>query len=299
MANSVIKKDQVETILKDNMPSREVLDALMFHNRIREQLKRDMGVSLEDSFLSGSYARFTNVVHTSKSKSKKNEKTGSDVDIDIVVNFSCDASPIAVLNSVASFVNKTMQALGNKYTICIQNRSIGVEVTVNGLQAHFDIVPLKRKENYYLICWGEGVEAWIATNPKAAITHTLDACKDRPQLRPLIRLMKIWNYTFGTQRPFKSFHLECLVIWICVKQGLIKNNNEEKEWDTLIPLCFVLLSLHYANQAVLAPGSGATLCAYLLNDIERNNFALLALSQAVENAKKPTWPSLFGHNTAQ
>lgn len=290
MENSAITADEVERIVKDHMPSAQVLEALKFHNSIREQLNREKDF-IKESFLSGSYARDTTVVH--KSKSKKNGKTCSDVDIDIVVVSPPDAPPSLVLKIVHLKVDKIMQALGNQYATRRQDRSIGVDVTVNGLQAHFDIVPLKiNNDNKYLICDGQGSDVWHVTDPKAAIQQTKYACEVRPKLRPLIRLMKIWNYTYGEQRPFKSFHLECLVIWICDTHGLLKNN-EQQHWNTVLPLCFNLMWRNYANPEVRAPGSGATLCAYLKQD--RLNRVQQALRYAEDKVNTSAWSSLFAY----
>jgi hypothetical protein len=101
-----------------------------------------------------------------------------------------------------------------------QRRSVGVKIS--NTEITFDIVPALAKENGGYLIADRKLDAWIHTDPEAALMKVTAANKASDgHLVPLIKVAKAWNLKIAKEaakkdergdliKPFKSFHLEVL-----------------------------------------------------------------------------------------
>ena len=188
------------------------------HNGIREKLTKY--ISLEEDFLTGSYARNTLI-------KPKNEQDMFDVDVFIA--FSNDDYGEEDLETLRVIIIKALKKIKENHTeLGITNinegqrRSIGLEF---GSNFQIDIVPAIqiKKDALYKIFDKNTLEA-IKSNPKLHSKNLTEANDNSEsgstkRLVPIVKLLKSWKREKCDY--LKSFHLEMLAIKILGDEEIV------------------------------------------------------------------------------
>ncbi|HSH81657.1 MAG TPA: CBASS oligonucleotide cyclase [Herpetosiphonaceae bacterium] len=151
------------------------------------------GLTVLDSFLTGSYIRSTMIAPLAKA------------DIDVFFVLSADYYD---KDGQGALLDRVKRVLKKKYTTPDISRD-GQAVTVSFNDFQVDVVPgFNRKGGGYLIPNTQG-GTWISTNPKEHVRISSEHNKAHNyDLIPLIKMLKCWNRNIGSH--FRSFHLEVL-----------------------------------------------------------------------------------------
>jgi hypothetical protein len=160
-------------------------------------------LSIQDSFLTGSYARHTKVHPL------------NDIDVLIVRNSvrvglssSGGTNPSQALEEVAQAARL---AFPKGATVKKQSRSVNLSFV--GLDFGFDLIPgwLRDPDGYWIPDFETGV--WIPTNPQAHADMMTDANeRSAGRLKPVIKMVKHWSR--NNHDLFCSFHLELIAEWV-------------------------------------------------------------------------------------
>ena len=177
---------QINTISTRQTHIREVVEA---------------GMTVIDSFLTGSYSRNTLIAPLKK----------ADVDIFMVLDSSYfyhydgqNGGPGGLLDAIKRTLRKT-------YTKTPGISRNGQAVTIRFTDFVVDVVPgFNRKEGGFLIP-NSIMQSWISTDPKrhVQIVSSTNATHNG-QFIPLIKMIKAWNRQIDEE--FRSFHLEVLAL---------------------------------------------------------------------------------------
>lgn len=163
------------------------------HTFLRQQLQQRM--SVQDNFLSGSYARNTAV------------RPLNDIDVFLVLTptraLNADTPPAQVLAEV----KRVLEEIYPRKVAVKQARSINIEFTGTGIA--YDVVPaFAKRVDVYTIPDAEA-SRWIETNPKIHMEMSTAANELAvKKLKPLLKAVKHANNRHGN--PARSFHLEVL-----------------------------------------------------------------------------------------
>jgi Second Messenger Oligonucleotide or Dinucleotide Synthetase domain len=172
-------------------------------NYLRDLLNTGrMANRIERSYLSGSYARDTAIYPL------------DDVDIIFVINPTYwavqsifDPTPTVVLESFAN-------AIRYRYPVSSvygQRRSVRLQL----FHLDIDVVPaIQDKENTQLIRIPDrNASQWIVSSP---LRHSENATKVNQarggRFKPLVKLLKYWNYNLPRTAQFKSFAIETMAV---------------------------------------------------------------------------------------
>ncbi len=165
-------------------------------NRIRDVVQS--GFSVQDSFLTGSYARNTMISPLSQ----------ADIDVFCVLNSSIfhNYQPASLLDAVRRTLLRT-------YTRTPDISRSGQAVSVRFDDFVIDVVPsFDRQGGGYLIP-NSVTQSWLSTDPKKHVSMMSDANGIHDgSLVPLIKMLKGWNRTHSSF--FRSFHIEVLCLKI-------------------------------------------------------------------------------------
>jgi hypothetical protein len=179
----------------------------------QQELRQRLSVylSVEDSFLTGSYARHTKIHPL------------NDIDILLVRNSArvglAASGGVLASQALAEVAQAARSAFGNGVAIKKQSRS--VNLSFGSLDFGFDVIPawLRQSNGYWIP--DTDTSSWIPTDPHAHAQMMTDA-NDRSggRLKPVIKMVKHWsrkNYDL-----FCSFHLELICEWV-FRQSRIDN----------------------------------------------------------------------------
>ena len=170
-------------------------------NYLRDLLNTgQMANRIQRSYLSGSYARDTAVYPL------------DDVDIIFVINPTSwsqilEPSPVAVLDSFAN-------AIRYRYPISSvygQRRSVRLQLH----HLDIDVVPAiqDRSDSKLIQIPDSNSNAWIRSSPLRHSESATDVNqKQGRRFKPLVKLLKHWNYNLPTTAQFKSFAVETLAL---------------------------------------------------------------------------------------
>jgi hypothetical protein len=162
--------------------------------RVREAVENEMTVN--SSFLAGSYARSTMIGPLAK----------SDLDIFIELHSSYyeKYTPAALLDRVRTVLLKTY-----KTTPKISRN--GQAVTISFTDFAVDVVPCYSRQGGGYIIPNSKTGAWLSTNPLAHETKTKEANKAHGgDIVPLIKMIRGWNREIND--AFSGFYLELMTI---------------------------------------------------------------------------------------
>lgn len=164
----------------------------------RQQNVRDVvagGMSVLDSFLTGSYRRSTMIAPL----------TEADVDVFVVL----EPKHYSV-NGQQTLLEDLERVLRKTYTRTPEISPNGQAVTIRFKDFKMDVVPgFNRKGGGFLIPDAQAGR-WISTDPKKHVElWTASNKAHNGDLVPLIKMIKGWNKTHSAL--FRSFHLECMI----------------------------------------------------------------------------------------
>ena len=164
----------------------------------RQQNVRDVvaaGMSVLDSFLTGSYRRSTMIAPL----------TEADVDVFVVLDpkhYSANGQQ-ALLDEVRRVLRKT-------YTRTPEISPNGQAVTIRFDDFKIDVVPGFNRQGGGFLIPDAQANRWISTDPKKHVELWTASNKiHNGNLVPLIKMIKGWNKTHSTL--LRSFHLECMI----------------------------------------------------------------------------------------
>jgi hypothetical protein len=167
----------------------------------QRELRRRLSLNLpvEDSFLTGSYARYTKIHPL------------NDIDVMLVRNAArvglVTSGGIPAVQALDDVVGAARNAFPNGAKIARQSRSVNIAFA--DLDFGFDLIPAwLRQPNGYWIPDGD-TGSWMPTDPQAherLVTQANDRTEGR--LKPIIKMVKHWsrnNYDL-----LRSFHIELI-----------------------------------------------------------------------------------------
>jgi Second Messenger Oligonucleotide or Dinucleotide Synthetase domain len=164
----------------------------------------ESGLTVQDSFLTGSYARQTMIAPLKE----------ADVDIFIVLDVQYfhryshgqNGGPAGLLDLVKSTLKKT-------YTRTPDISRNGQAVSIRFEDFVVDVIPgFNRKGGGYLIP-NSVTQSWLSTDPKRHVAlMSAGNIAHSGDLVPLIKMVKGWNRSID--KYFRSFHLEVLALEI-------------------------------------------------------------------------------------
>jgi hypothetical protein len=182
-------------------------------SRAQQELRQRLSayLSVEDSFLTGSYARHTKIHPL------------NDIDILLVRNSArvdlTASGGVLASQALDEVAQAARSAFGNGVAIKKQSRSVNLSFA--SLDFGFDVIPgwLRQPNGYWIP--DTDTSGWIPTDPHAHAQMMTDA-NDRSggRLKPVIKMVKHWsrkNYDL-----FCSFHLELICEWV-FRQSRIDN----------------------------------------------------------------------------
>lgn len=179
--------------LLSNLEVTELQEATVSTRQKNVRAVVEDGMSVLDTFLTGSYRRNTMIGPLNK----------ADVDIFVVLDpkYYNEYEPAGLLDRLKSVLRKT-------YTTPTMSRN-GQAVTIKFSDFEVDVVPaFNRSGGGYLIPDSER-GSWISTDPKQHVAMWATANKaHNGDLVPVIKMVKGWN---KPRDLFRSFHLEVLI----------------------------------------------------------------------------------------
>ncbi len=184
--------------LKENLLITDLQEETVSTRQQNVRAVVENGLTVLDSFLTGSYKRHTMIAPLSK----------ADIDIFIILDASYYSE-----DGQGSLLDKVKYVLRKTYTKTPDISRDGQAVTITFTDFKVDVVPaFNRRGGGYLIP-NTVLGKWISTNPKDHIEIWSKANKaHNDDLVPLIKMIKAWNKENG--ETLTSFHLECLILQI-------------------------------------------------------------------------------------
>lgn len=173
----------------------------------RQQSVRDVlaaEMSVEDSFLTGSYSRSTMIAPL------------KEADVDIF--FILDPKYFHHYNNGqngghAGLLDLVKRTLRRTYTNTPDISRNGQAVTIQFTDFGVDVVPGFRRQGGGFLIPNSISRSWLATDPKRHVDIFAAANKTHEgSLVPLIKMVKCWNRNSG--KRFRSFHLEVVALEI-------------------------------------------------------------------------------------
>jgi len=170
-------------------------------NRIRDVLKS--GMTVKETFLTGSYARSTMISPLSR----------ADIDVFCVLDTDYFYRFSNHVGGPASLLDHTKETLLKTYTNTPSISRNGQAVTVRFTDFVIDVVvAFYRKDGGYIIP-NSITNSWLSTDPKRHVALFSAANQSHNgSLVPIIKMLKSWNRSHGSF--FRSFHLEVLALQI-------------------------------------------------------------------------------------
>jgi hypothetical protein len=179
---------QEETVSTRQKSVREVLDA---------------GLSVKESFLTGSYYRRTMI----------KPLNDADVDIFVVLDVSYYHNYNGQNGGQAGLLDLVKRTLRKTYTKTPDISRNGQAVTICFADFRVDVVPAFYRQGGGFLIANSIRQCWISTDPKKHVTIMSDSnSKHNGDMVPLVKMIKGWNKNVGSF--FMSFHLEILALSI-------------------------------------------------------------------------------------
>lgn len=184
-----------EFIVSLELTKKQRADANSQHIHLRTQLQQRM--SVQDNFLSGSYARGTAV------------RPLDDIDVFLVLKPQRGLDPTIPVPTILDEIKRVLEeAYKNKFARS-QNRSVNIAFSDSSTGIRYDVVPaFLSRPGVYMVPDRE-TGRWIKTNPKfhADLSTQANECANK-KLKPLLKAVKHANVQH--RKPARSFHLEVL-----------------------------------------------------------------------------------------
>lgn len=170
-------------------------------SNIRKVIENE--ITVNDSFLSGSYSRNTMIAPLSE----------SDIDIFFILHSTYFHRYNGQNGGQAGLLDFVKRVLKKTYTRTPDISRNGQAVTIRFEDFIVDVVPaFSRQGGGYLIP-NSISQSWISTDPKKHIEIVTEANKTHDgNFVPLVKMIKAWNKNIN--KYFNSFHLEVLALEI-------------------------------------------------------------------------------------
>jgi len=164
----------------------------------------ESGLSVTDSFLTGSYKRSTMIAPLSE----------ADIDVFMVLDnqyfYRHDAGNNMGQAGLLDLVKRTLRETYTKTPDISRN---GQAVTIRFEDFMVDVVPGFNRQGGGFLIPNAITQSWISTDPKKHVDlfSNANAAHDGDFI-PLVKMIKAWNKNIG--QHFRSFHLEVMVLQI-------------------------------------------------------------------------------------
>jgi len=166
---------------------------------IREVM--EAGMTVLDTFLTGSYARSTMIAPLGD----------ADIDIFVVLDAKYYHNYNGQNGSQAGLLDAVKRTPGKTYTQTPDISRNGQAVTIRFTDFDVDVVPGFYRQGGGFLIPNSITSSWLATDPKKHVELMTAANKaHNGDLVPLIKMIKGWNKKHSTF--FRSFHLEVLAL---------------------------------------------------------------------------------------
>ncbi|MBS4082897.1 MAG: nucleotidyltransferase [Rhizobiales bacterium] len=163
----------------------------------------EAGMTVLDSFLTGSYARSTMIAPLSE----------ADIDVFVVLDAKYFHHYNKQNGNQAGLLDLLKRTLQKTYTRTPDISRNGQAVTIRFEDFVVDVVPSFHRMNDGFLIPNSITGTWLSTDPKKHVELFAAANKTHNQnLVPLIKMIKGWNKSNGSY--FRSFHLEVLALVI-------------------------------------------------------------------------------------
>jgi hypothetical protein len=193
---------------KLELPDRKQTEAANAQKQIRERIS--LHLSVENSFLTGSYARYTKIDPL------------NDIDVFLVRNkfrtsLSTDGSGIGPRQALEQVKTAVEKAYPYTATLKSQNRSVNVQIS--GVPFGFDLTPawLRTPDGYWIPDTDSG--SWIPSDPEAHAKKMTSANDSNDgKLKPVIKMVKHWSRNNFDR--LCSFHIELICAEIFLTEDI-------------------------------------------------------------------------------
>jgi len=190
------------------LPDRRQKEAASAQQEIRQKISGFLPI--ENSFLTGSYARYTKIDPL------------ADIDVFLVRNkhrttVSTDGNGVLPDSALDQVVDAARRAYPLTATINKQNRSVNVQIS--GLPFGFDLTPawLRHPDGYLIPDADAGI--WIPSDPDAHTARMTVANEvNGGKLKPVIKMVKHWSR--NNFDLLRSFHIELICADIFLTENL-------------------------------------------------------------------------------
>lgn len=163
----------------------------------------EAGLTVKDSFLTGSYSRNTMIAPLSE----------ADIDIFFVLDNQYFHNYNGQNGGQAGLLDLVKRTLIKTYTKTPDISRNGQAVTIRFQDFMVDVVPAFNRQNGGYLIPNSIIQSWISTDPKKHVEIVSQANKDHnSDFIPLVKMIKGWNK--NTNNYFRSFHLEVLALEI-------------------------------------------------------------------------------------
>jgi hypothetical protein len=220
------------------LPDRKQKEAADAQKEMRERVS--IYLPIENSFLTGSYARHTKIDPL------------SDIDVFLARNknrtgLSTDGSGIVAGDALDQVVDAIQKAYPRGATIKKQNRSVNVQIA--GLPFGFDLTPawLRNPDGYWIP--DRDSANWIPSDPEAHAANMTTANQlNGGKLKPVIKMVKHWSR--NNYDRLCSFHIEL------ISADIFRTENLD---NYQVGVATVLVHLpQYAGQRMMDPIYGSS-----------------------------------------
>ncbi|MDD5147742.1 MAG: CBASS oligonucleotide cyclase [Candidatus Daviesbacteria bacterium] len=163
----------------------------------------EAGLTVKDSFLTGSYSRNTMVAPLSE----------ADIDIFFVLDNHYFHHYNGQNGGQAGLLDLVKRTLRKTYTKTPDISRNGQAVTIRFDDFMVDVVPAFNRQGGGYLIPNSLTQSWISTNPKKHVEIVSQANTDHNgDFIPLVKMIKGWNKNINNH--FHSFHLEVLALEI-------------------------------------------------------------------------------------
>lgn len=189
--------------LKSNLEITEPQSATVSSRQASVREAVEKGLSVKDSFLTGSYKRHTMIAPLSE----------ADIDIFMILDNSYFQHYNRQNGGQAGLLDFLKRTLLKTYTKTPDIGRNGQAVTIHFTDFVVDVVPAFNRQGGGYLIPNSIKQEWISTNPTkhVELISASNQAHDN-KLVPLIKMIKAWNKNSGNF--FNSFHLEVLALEI-------------------------------------------------------------------------------------
>jgi hypothetical protein len=246
----------------------------------RQQSVREVmeaGLSVEDSFLTGSYSRSTMIAPLNQ----------ADVDIFFVLDSKYYYNYNGQNGGQGGLLDIVKRTLLRTYTRTPAISRNGQAVTITFTDFTVDVVPGFQRQGHGYLIPNSIRQNWLSTDPKKHVEIMTAANKaHQGDLVPLVKMIKAWNRKNGGH--FNSFHLEVLALTALT-------NVQISDFPSGVRFFFDKARVLVTQKNLDPAGYGADVGAYI-NTQEKIQDAVNRFERALERAQRAEELARRGNN---